>query len=101
MTEEEKKKCEKIINSYIGYNEELYNPYLPKDKYKHIEVSITLAKEVFNKDITEEEAEKILGYDRMNCVILVSYISIKNVFWNTAYILDIYFNKVKNNSIKD
>lgn len=101
MTEEQKKKIEEIINSYIGNNVGLDIPYLPKDKYKHIKFAITLAKEVFNKDITEEEAEKILGYDRMNCVILVSYISIKNVFWNTAYILDIYFNKVKNNSIKD
>lgn len=95
MTEEEKKKCEKIINSYIGYNEELYNPYLPKDKYKNIEVSITLAKEVFNKDITEEEAEKILGYDRMNCVIVPFGILMKDVFWRTAYLFDIRFNEIK------
>lgn len=104
MTEEEKKKCEKIINSYIGDNEELYNPYLPKDKYKNIEVSITLAKEVFNKEITEEEAGEIFdnifnNIGKMNCVkakaILlpiginpISQSNYKDIFWKIANYFD-------------
>ena len=62
MTEEQKIKCEEIIHSYIVYNiAGLYFPYLPEYEYKHIEVIISLAKEVFNKYITEEEAREIFN----------------------------------------
>ena len=94
MTKEQKKKIEEIINSYIGNNVGLDIPYLPKDKYKHIKFAITLAKEVFNKEITEEEAEKMLGYE-VSCVIVPFGILMKDVFWRTAYLFDIHFNEIK------
>lgn len=73
MTEEQKKKCEEIINSYktklgdidIGL---LMNPFsiIPLIHHQHrydvksiIFMTISLAK-VFNKDISEEEAKKII-----------------------------------------
>lgn len=73
MTEEQKKKCEEIINSYktklgdidIGL---LMNPFsiIPLIHHQHrydvksiISMTISLAK-VFNKDISEEEAKKII-----------------------------------------
>ena len=61
MTEEQYKKCKEIINSHIVYMERLYFPYSPEYEYKHIEFIISLAKEVFNKDITEEEAKEIFN----------------------------------------
>ena len=74
MTEEQKKKCEEIINSYktklgdidIGL---LMNPFsiIPLIHHQHrydvksiISMTISLAK-VFNKDISEEEAKKIIS----------------------------------------
>lgn len=74
MTEEQKKKCEEIINSYktklgdidIGL---LMNPFsiIPLIHNQHrydvksiISMTISLAK-VFNKDISEEEAKKIIS----------------------------------------
>ena len=71
MTEEQKKKCEEIINSYktklgdidIGL---LMNPFsiIPLIHHQHRydvkSMTISLAK-VFNKDITEKEAEKIIS----------------------------------------
>ena len=61
MTEEQYKKCKEIINSHIVYMERLYFPYSPEYEYKHIEFIISLAKEVFNKDITEEQAKEIFN----------------------------------------
>lgn len=72
MTEEQKKKCEEIINSYktklgdidIGL---LMNPFISIFQSIHqyavksiTSMTISLAK-VFNKDITEKEAEKIVS----------------------------------------
>ena len=74
MTEEQKKKCEEIINSYktklgdidIGL---LMNPFSIISLIHHqhrydvksiISMTISLAK-VFNKDISEEEAKKIIS----------------------------------------
>ena len=100
MTEEQKKKCEEIINSMTALCS--LSPHLLESKSNHIVFAILLAKEVFNKDITEEEAEKNLGHGGIWIrSSLVSFIQIKNIFWETADILDTYFNEFKNNSIKE
>jgi|GEM_PF-5813093 len=53
MTEEQKKKCEEIYNLY---NFDFRFLLIKKDEF--IKITISLAK-VFNRDITEEEAEKL------------------------------------------
>ena len=72
MTEEQKKKCEEIINSYKTKLGEvdislLMNPFISIFQSIHqyavksiTSMTISLAK-VFNKDITEKEAEKIVS----------------------------------------
>ena len=60
MTEEQRKQYSEIFNSYIGDIAELF-PSSPKCKCKNIETTISLAKEVFNKEITEEEAKEIFN----------------------------------------
>ena len=55
MTEEQYKKCEEIINSYPRY----YRGFVCNE-YLFIPIALSLAK-VFNKDITEKEAEKIVS----------------------------------------
>lgn len=69
MTEEQKKKCEEIINSYKSKLGDvdislLINPFssIFQSVHQYIEIThmtISLAK-VFNKDISEEEAKKII-----------------------------------------
>ena len=54
MTEEQKKKCEEIYNLYIDLSLKIRH----EDRW--VKIAMLLA-EVFNKDITEEEAEKILN----------------------------------------
>ena len=56
MTEEQYKKCIEIAYSFKS--ECRYFPFLNKDDF--IKITISLAK-VFNKDITEEEAKKIVS----------------------------------------
>ena len=105
ITEIQEKKIEEIINSYIEYNGKttilcLSLPY--KDEV--IEIAISLAKEVFNKDITEEEAIKIFGYDGyIPMTSLPMSMPIKYVFWIMAYMLDRHFTltNLENNSIKE
>ena len=70
MTEEQKKKCEEIINSYKSKLVDvdislLINPFssIFQSVHQYVEIThmtISLAK-VFNKDITEKEAEKIIS----------------------------------------
>lgn len=70
MTEEQKKKCEEIINSYKSKLGDvdislLINPFssIFQSVHQYVEIThmtISLAK-VFNKDITEKEAEKIIS----------------------------------------
>lgn len=101
MTEEQKKKIEEISNSY-----DKWGGLIPCLLEVDIEITIYLAKEVFNKDITEEEAKRILGYDD-KLIFLYYQPSVpivtmaKYAFLAKAYMLDTYFNEIKNNSIKD
>ena len=76
MTEEQKKKCEEIYNSC---NFDFRFLLMKKDEF--IKITISLAK-VFNRDITEKEAEKIIN---INKVIFGSANPINNdidTFWN-------------------
>ena len=57
MTEEQKKKCKEIIDFELfvkAYNKSSVGSII-------ITMTISLAKEVFNKDITEEEAKEIFN----------------------------------------
>ncbi|TXJ33861.1 hypothetical protein EPJ69_03620 [Brachyspira aalborgi] len=56
MTEEQRK-CSKIIKSSSIHT----SPRVANSLYECIRVTIYLAKEVFNKDITEEEAKEIFN----------------------------------------
>lgn len=56
MTEEQRK-CSKIIKSSSIHP----SPRVANSLYECIRVTISLAKEVFNKDITEEEAKEIFN----------------------------------------
>lgn len=56
MTEEQRK-CSKIIKSSSIHT----SPRVANSLYECIRVTISLAKEVFNKDITEEEAKEIFN----------------------------------------
>ena len=56
MTEEQRK-CSKIIKSSSIHT----SPRVANSFYECIRVTISLAKEVFNKDITEEEAKEIFN----------------------------------------
>lgn len=61
MTEEQRK-CSKIIKSSSIHP----SPRVANSLYECIRVTISLAKEVFNKDITEEEAKEIFNNARVN-----------------------------------
>lgn len=61
MTEEQRK-CSKIIKSSSIHT----SPRVANSLYECIRVTIYLAKEVFNKDITEEEAKEIFNNARVN-----------------------------------
>ena len=61
MTEEQRK-CSKIIKSSSIHP----SPRVANSFYECIRVTISLAKEVFNKDITEEEAKEIFNNARVN-----------------------------------
>lgn len=61
MTEEQRK-CSKIIKASSIHP----SPRVANSLYECIRVTISLAKEVFNKDITEEEAKEIFNNARVN-----------------------------------
>ena len=87
MTEEQKKKCEEIYNLY---NFDFRFLLIKKDEF--IKITISLAK-VFNRDITEEEAEKIIS---INKVISGSTNPINNdiaTFWAIVNYFDKGFDK--------
>ena len=95
MTEEQKKKIEKISNSY-----DKWGGFIPCLLEVDIEITIYLAKEIFNKYITEEEAKKILGYDDER-IFMYPQPSVpigtmaKYAFLAKAYMLDTYFNEFR------
>ena len=105
ITEIQEKKIEEIINSYIEYKGKTTILCLPLPyEDEVIEIAISLAKEIFNKDITEEEAKKIFSYDGyIPMPSLPMSIPIKYAFWITAYMLDRHFTltNLENNSIKE
>ena len=77
MTEEQKIKCEEIYNSY-----NLNSRYIV-EKDEFIKITMLLAK-VFNRDITEEEAEKIISINEAIYVganVIDININIET-FWN-------------------
>ena len=95
MTEEQKKKCEEIYNSY---NFDFRFLLIKKDEF--IKITISLAK-VFNKDITEEEAEKIIS---INKVISGSTNPINNdiaTFWAIVNYFDKGFDKKQEQKKKE
>ena len=102
MTEEQKKKCEEIYNLHIDLPLKIQPVlYLHKDRW--FKITILLA-EVFNKNITEEEAGEIFdnifnNIGKMNCVkakaillpIVISLMSqsdYKDIFWKIANYFD-------------
>ena len=95
MTEEKKKKIEEIYNLYSFDFRFLL---IKKDEF--IKITISLAK-VFNKDITEEEAEKIIN---INKVISGSANPIKNniaTFWAIVDYFDKGFDKKQEQKKKE
>ena len=95
MTEEQKKKIEEIYNSY---NFDFRFLLIKKDEF--IKITISLAK-VFNRDITEEEAEKIIS---INKVISGSVNPIKNniaTFWEIVNYFDKGFDKKQEQKKKE
>lgn len=87
MTEEQYKECKEIYNSY---NFDFRFLLIKKDEF--IKITISLAK-VFNKDITKEEAEKIII---INKVISGSTNPINNdiaTFWAIVNYFDKGFDK--------
>ena len=95
MTEEQKKKIEEIYNSY---NFDFRFLLIKKDEF--IKITISLAK-VFNRDITEEEAEKIIS---INKVISGSVNPIKNdiaTFWAIVNYFDKGFDKKQEQKKKE
>ena len=95
MTEEQKKKIEEIYNSY---NFDFRFLLIKKDEF--IKITISLAK-VFNKDITEEEAEKIIS---INKVISGNTNPINNdiaTFWAIVDYFDKGFDKKQEQKKKE
>ena len=95
MTEEQKKKCEEIYNLY---NFDFRFLLIKKDEF--IKITISLAK-VFNRDITEEEAEKIIS---INKVISGSTNPINNdiaTFWAIVNYFDKGFDKKQEQKKKE
>ena len=95
MTEEQKKKIEEIYNSY---NFDFRFLLIKKDEF--IEITISLAK-VFNRDITEEEAEKIIS---INKVISGNTNPINNdiaTFWAIVNYFDKGFDKKQEQKKKE
>ena len=95
MTEEMKKKIEEIYNLY---NFDFRFLLIKKDEF--IKITISLAK-VFNRDITEEEAEKIIS---INKVISGSVNPIKNniaTFWAIVNYFDKGFDKKQEQKKKE
>ena len=95
MTEEQKKKIEEIYNSY---NFDFRFLLIKKDEF--IKITISLAK-VFNRDITEEEAEKIIS---INKVISGSVNPINNdiaTFWAIVNYFDKGFDKKQEQKKKE
>ena len=95
MTEEKKKKIEEIYNLY---NFDFRFLLIKKDEF--IKITISLAK-VFNKDITEEEAEKIIS---INKVISGSTNPINNdiaTFWAIVNYFDKGFDKKQEQKKKE
>lgn len=95
MTEEQKKKIEEIYNLY---NFDFRFLLMKKDEF--IKITISLAK-VFNRDITEEEAEKIIS---INKVISGSVNPIKNniaTFWAIVDYFDKGFDKKQEQKKKE
>ena len=99
MTEEQKKKCEEIYNLHIDLPLKIQPVlYLHKDRW--FKITILLA-EVFNKNITEEEAEKIIS---INKVISGSTNPIKNniaTFWAIVNYFDKGFDKKQEQKKKE
>ena len=101
MTEEQKKKCEEIYNLHIDFPLKIRPIFLPK--FGWVKIAMLLA-EVFNKNITEEEAGEIFdnifnNIGKMNCVkakaILlpiginpISQSNYKDIFWKIANYFD-------------
>lgn len=101
MTEEQKKKCEEIYNLHIDFPLKIRPIFLPK--FGWVKIAMLLA-EVFNKNITEEEAGEIFdnifnNIGKMNCVkakaILlpiginpISQSNYKDTFWKIANYFD-------------
>ena len=95
MTEEKKKKIEEIYNLY---NFDFRFLLIKKDEF--IKITISLAK-VFNRDITEEEAEKIIS---INKVISGSVNPINNdiaTFWSIVNYFDKGFDKKQEQKKKE
>ncbi|TXJ59032.1 hypothetical protein EPJ74_11600 [Brachyspira aalborgi] len=95
MTGEQKKKIEEIYNLY---NFDFRFLLIKKDEF--IKITISLAK-VFNKDITEEEAEKIIS---INKVISGSTNPINNdiaTFWAIVNYFDKGFDKKQEQKKKE
>lgn len=128
MTEEQKKKCEKIYNLYKldSRNSRLFTnikesvkfililmpiipgSYLAKYGGRWIKITMLLAK-VFNKNITKEEAEKIIDIFYKNQInplyrnriiipirILINQSNYRYIFWKIANYFDSN-NKENNN----
>lgn len=101
MTEEQKKKCEEIYNLHIDFPLKIRPIFLPK--FGWVKIAMLLA-EVFNKNITEEEAGEIFdnifnNIGKMNCVKakaillpiginLMSQSYYKDIFWKIANYFD-------------
>ena len=103
MTEEQKKKIEEIYNLHIDFPLKIRPIFLPK--FGWVKIAMLLA-EVFNKNITEEEAGEIfdnifndINKNGMNCVkakaILlpiginpISQSNYKDTFWKIANYFD-------------
>ena len=101
MSEEQKKKCEEIYNLHIDFPLKIRPIFLPK--FGWVKIAMLLA-EVFNKNITEEEAGEIFdnifnNIGKMNCVkakaILlpiginpISQSNYKDIFWKIANYFD-------------
>lgn len=78
MTEEQRK-CSKIIKSSSIHT----SPIIANSLYECIRVTISLAKEVFNKDITEEEAKEIFNNARVNTNLCEdNYDNFWDYIWN-------------------
>ena len=85
MTEEQRK-CSKIIKSSSIYP----SPRVANSFYECIRVTISLAKEVFNKDITEEEAKEIAknSLEENSIVRVTGDVCFVFTFWGIANYFD-------------